>query len=695
MEDQPPHVHVRHFLSLLDDARGNGLRHDPFPIEPVPVVLDLDVHASRLVEGTHHESRPLGLPRAHAILRRFDAVVDGVADHVDQGIPDVLHDGLVELGRFAFELEIHDLPLLAGEIAHQARHLLEGLPDGHHPQRHRQFLDMPEHHRGLGDLLFKREIVHGRDSRIGVDHRLRDDRFADRVDQLVQPLDGNADAVFDARHGFLLLGRSILGRAGSLRRRHGGIGGSRRLDGLELLPGLDAESLSHVDGLDMHVLDEDDSQGSVVAARLLVESFVEKLVRDDAVAHQHPAEGLDRPGEGGHGRRNDLLRMMELVDYFRRNDLGGLDPSAFDVLGIESGDRGAQTVGGDEEDVYVGGRQDELVLAHEIEDGFRRMRQLADARQLEESGQPLDRVEGAERRMQGVLGGRFRLETQKGRLDRPDVLRAFGDEIGEERRILHPRSGGMPRRHVPLRRGKRGRGKRIHDEDGIRHHGRRRHRGVLHDPVLHAEARPVLLGDGHAAALGEFIRMPPEHVDESEQGIRLDRVVGDPRFDVVEQFRPIGEFEHAEFPLEVVQKTLDPREGARIAFLPFQTEDLEFLQSIHLPMQEDLQQSLRLPVGRHAVRIRSERREFDPGRPCLEQLPKSFRQTFAPGRGIGVAVLHLAAKLGETPRLGEERLRERREAEKMEQAFLETRGLAQFASRSEDRKKPVQFGLRQ
>ena len=37
-----------------------------------------------------------------ALLRRLDAVVDGIADHVGQGLGKLVDDGLVDLGVLAF-----------------------------------------------------------------------------------------------------------------------------------------------------------------------------------------------------------------------------------------------------------------------------------------------------------------------------------------------------------------------------------------------------------------------------------------------------------------------------------------------------------------------------------------------------------------------------------------------------------------
>ena len=76
--------------------------------------------------GADSRTRPsAGLPAAMRVLRRFEAVVDGVADHVGQRIGEALDHRLVDLGAFAFGDEAHRLAGHGGDFAHEPRHALE------------------------------------------------------------------------------------------------------------------------------------------------------------------------------------------------------------------------------------------------------------------------------------------------------------------------------------------------------------------------------------------------------------------------------------------------------------------------------------------------------------------------------------------------------------------------------------------
>ncbi len=66
--------------------------------------------------------------------RDLDAVVDRVADHVDERIAQLLHDVTIQFGLLAFQDKLHLLPLLRGEIAHQAGHLVKHRANRDHAQ---------------------------------------------------------------------------------------------------------------------------------------------------------------------------------------------------------------------------------------------------------------------------------------------------------------------------------------------------------------------------------------------------------------------------------------------------------------------------------------------------------------------------------------------------------------------------------
>ena len=81
----------------------------------------------------------MGRAKANRSLRRFasgyplvlwlNAMINRVADHVDEGIAQLLNHIPIQLGLFTFKEELNLLTSAGCEIAHQTSHLLEGTPD--------------------------------------------------------------------------------------------------------------------------------------------------------------------------------------------------------------------------------------------------------------------------------------------------------------------------------------------------------------------------------------------------------------------------------------------------------------------------------------------------------------------------------------------------------------------------------------
>ena len=85
---------------------------------------------------------PSGLAGGDALLGRFEAVVDGVADHVGQRIGQLVDDGLVDLGVLALGDEADRLAGHVGDFAHDARHALEDRLHRLGADRHDAVLDL-------------------------------------------------------------------------------------------------------------------------------------------------------------------------------------------------------------------------------------------------------------------------------------------------------------------------------------------------------------------------------------------------------------------------------------------------------------------------------------------------------------------------------------------------------------------------
>ena len=84
-----------------------------------------------------------GLPAASLASLRFDAMVDGIADHVRDRIGEFLDDGLVHLGLVAGGDKPHLLAEFRSDIADEARHSRKHGSDGLHADGHHAFLQLP------------------------------------------------------------------------------------------------------------------------------------------------------------------------------------------------------------------------------------------------------------------------------------------------------------------------------------------------------------------------------------------------------------------------------------------------------------------------------------------------------------------------------------------------------------------------
>src|SRR5262249_27435972 len=119
-----PIVHaIGHFLG--DDLLVYGARLELVRVHAAAVVLDGDDDVVLLVPGRQLDGPGFGLAAGLALIRHLQAVVDGIAQQVNDGVVDLLDDRAVELRFLAFDDEIDLFVQLAGQVAHQTRELVE------------------------------------------------------------------------------------------------------------------------------------------------------------------------------------------------------------------------------------------------------------------------------------------------------------------------------------------------------------------------------------------------------------------------------------------------------------------------------------------------------------------------------------------------------------------------------------------
>ena len=118
--------------SRRDDAAPDRGGEERLRVHARAVVLDLDDDVVALLERVERDGADGRLADAQALVARLDAVIDRVADHVHQRVAELLDDELVDLGLGARDDEVHLLVVLARDLPHDARELVEGLPERDH-----------------------------------------------------------------------------------------------------------------------------------------------------------------------------------------------------------------------------------------------------------------------------------------------------------------------------------------------------------------------------------------------------------------------------------------------------------------------------------------------------------------------------------------------------------------------------------
>ena len=207
--------------SAAISPRSTAAATDLGRVDAAPVVADVDDDVAAGVAGGDLERAGPRLARRDAVLGRLEAVVERVADEVDERVAERVDDGAVELGVLADELELDLLAELGRQVAHEAREAQEDGLDRDHPDLH--------DHR-LQGLRGARELLHrlAQAGHVGLggerlDVRAVHDELAHAVHELVEALGVDADG-----GGGLLRRGGGSGAAGGRRGLGGGLGRRRR-----------------------------------------------------------------------------------------------------------------------------------------------------------------------------------------------------------------------------------------------------------------------------------------------------------------------------------------------------------------------------------------------------------------------------------------------------------------------------------
>ena len=369
--------------------------------------------------------RPVfGLPAFLSLRRGFDPVVDGVADHMHQGFVEGVHHVPVDLGLLARHDEVHFLARLVRQVPDEADHLLEGLPDGDHAERHGDLLEV------RGDPLELREIpcqflvVERGEDRVLLDERLGDDELSDHVDQVVKLSRVDLDG-------------ALHGRAGH--------------------PFLFPQGFDHLLGLGLVLFDEDLAEAKPAVLLLQGQGILDVGFRDDALGAQDFAErGLSAFGLFPGGRRRLLAGLKRLQPDQEGVEIEGEGPdlSHFD-LGLEVLDHALEDVHRLEDEVDDGVGDPEAVAPRVVEERLHGVGELVDPGEVEKTRHPFDRVKRPEDGVDALLVTRRLFQVDDVELDRLQVLHGLRDKIPVEVEVLGQGEGVPARRAIPGRQWRR------------------------------------------------------------------------------------------------------------------------------------------------------------------------------------------------------------------------------------------------
>ena len=141
-EDQPQQALRTHPRGLLrrDEALFDGAIADAFGVDAAAVIADLHIDLPPFVVGAETDAALRLLSRRQALRRRFNAVVDGVANQMRQRVADGFDQGLVQFGLAAFGFQMDFLAAGLRGVAHQAREAIPDIADRLQPRLHDGFL---------------------------------------------------------------------------------------------------------------------------------------------------------------------------------------------------------------------------------------------------------------------------------------------------------------------------------------------------------------------------------------------------------------------------------------------------------------------------------------------------------------------------------------------------------------------------
>ena len=98
--------------------------------------MNADENTAALVGGGESHCAEGALAIGYAFFWRLQAMIDGIADHVNEGVREFFNDVAVEFGFLTIEYQLDLFFLLGRNIANESSHFLESGANGNHSERH-------------------------------------------------------------------------------------------------------------------------------------------------------------------------------------------------------------------------------------------------------------------------------------------------------------------------------------------------------------------------------------------------------------------------------------------------------------------------------------------------------------------------------------------------------------------------------
>ena len=127
----------------LDQPSLDRLGADLVAIQPPAVIGDFDHHLARLVVGFEVDVGQGRLTALLSFLRTLNSMIEGVANHVHQGIGEFFDNGAVQFDFVTAGFQLDALTELARKVANQACHFAEQGTDGNQAHGHRSSSAIP------------------------------------------------------------------------------------------------------------------------------------------------------------------------------------------------------------------------------------------------------------------------------------------------------------------------------------------------------------------------------------------------------------------------------------------------------------------------------------------------------------------------------------------------------------------------